>query len=176
MSDYQQELQELEREVKRLMQQSAKQPGHKSILFADALKKILTAKKSNNPQDVMNAYQIVIDLGYPPSMRETDNIVIVIDTLAHYSGQFIAARYRGIAELVIQATDLVEIDDKLIQHYVHKWDVQTCCQRTPDNNEFWQAWGVVYELAIQYRCEVQAQVIERLFTVYGRALNIRKVG
>jgi hypothetical protein len=173
MSD---EMKELETEVLRFMQQAAKRPGHKSAVYADALKQIQKAKKSGAQDDILNAYQIVIDLGYLPSMRESDDIVIVIDTLAFYSGRFVTVRARNNGELLTQVHELDTVENDLIQHYIRKWGVQACYQSNPDNDGFWQAWGRVYELAIQYRCEVQAQVIRRLFAVHGRDLNIRKVG
>lgn len=166
-------MRELETEVMRLMKVNGKNPKHSSLLYADALKKIQTAKKSGNPQDIMIAYQIVIDLGYSMQQRESDDIAIVIDALAFYSGRFVTVRARNNGELLTHVYELDTLENDLIQHYVRKWGVQGC-QGKPDSDGFWQAWGIVYELAIQYRCEVQAQVIKRLFAVHGRDLNIRK--
>jgi hypothetical protein len=173
MSNHVQDMQELEREVMRLMKEAAKHPNGKSVLFADALKKIQAAKKSGTMQDILKAYDIVLDLGYQPRMRKADDIAIVIDALAFYSGRFVTVRTRNNGELLTQVYELDTLENDLIQHYVRKWGVQGC-QGRPDNDGFWQAWGVVYELAIQYRCEVQAQVIRRLFAVHDRDLNTRK--
>jgi hypothetical protein len=176
MSNHIQEMQELEREMMRIMQHAAKRPGAQSAVYGNALKKIVAAKKSGDMQDILKAYDIVLDLGYQPSQRESDDIAIVIDALAFYSGRFVTVRARNNGELLTQVCELDTLENDLIQHYVRKWGVQACYQSKPDNDAFWQAWGVVYELAIQYRCEVQAQVIKRLFAVHGRNLNIRKVG
>lgn len=173
MSNHIQEMQELEREMMRIMQHAAKRPGAQSAVYGDALKKIQVAKKSGEPMDILNAYQIVIDLGYLPTIRESDDITIVIDALAFYSGRFVTVRARNNGELLTQVYELDTLENDLIQHYIRKWNVQGC-QGKPDSDGFWQAWGIVYELAIQHRCEVQAQVIKRLFAVHGRDLNIRK--
>jgi len=174
MSNHVQEMQELEREMMRIMQHAAKRPGAQSAVYGDALKKIQVAKKSGEPMDILNAYQMVIDVGYLPSTRESDDIVIVIDALAHYSGRFVSTQYRSTPELLIQVTELDSVTDPLVKRYVHKWGVQACCQGTVDSDGFWQSWERVYELAIEYRCEVQAQVIRRLFAVHSRELKTRK--
>src|SRR5262245_40477163 len=170
------ELQELERELLRLMKEAGKQPKQNSLLYADALKKIQAAKKSGSMQDILAAYDIVLDLGYLPSARRDDDIHIVIDALAHYAGRFVPTKYRNNAELMAQVHDLDDVEDPLIQQYAAQWGIQACYKSNPEHDGFWQAWGKVYEIAIRYRCEVQAQVIRRLFAVHDRDLNIRKVG
>jgi len=175
MSEYAQELKELETEVMRLMKNASKTGRNQSVLWGQALKLVQAAKKSGAIKDLVAAYDMVLSLGYTPDMRRADEIVIVLDALAWYSLRYLPMDNKTESETLTYLLVPVEIDDPMLQHYIRHWRLQACYKAAPDSDAFWQAWYHVFELTVRYRASMQEGIIRRLFAAYGRDLKVRKI-